>query len=496
MIEVAAIVYSVLCLQVCLGVSMIATASIASNRQMNAGSRAIDALLRVIGRGSVALGLWAIVCALGAPWFVQASGGFSMARFLAYVLAFIYGVLILCGGWFQSRVASALLFPPSIEEQRRREYRITLLRGFGWTLTLMPLSPLAGIYFLAAAVFGGAIRVQQECLLLILAVAMRTQAPLAEECESLADASRGRFRRRLRDLATRLRRGDRLSESLRALPGLVPAQTVTALRLAEDLGNVAEVANQEAQRFRRREENRLQGRFSMAGLSFYVCCFFLLTSGIIVFIGLWVVPRFMRILADFKTPVPAPTRALIYALTALGNAWHLIVAAFLVVILWGIWVLVRRGGWAGLNTGVFSFFYPRIETPGVLRSLAQTVVCHHPLSFGIETLEVHHPHRGIRRRLRRLREQLVRGSNSFEPLANSGLLSSREADALTCAQRAGNLAWVLESVAETIERRHRTIVESFVETVQPAVITAIALLVLGVCVGIFYPIINVIQVSL
>jgi type IV pilus assembly protein PilC len=496
MTEVAAIVYSVLCLQVCLGVSMIATASIASNRQMNAGSRAIDAFLRVIGRGSVALGLWGVVCALGAPWFVKASNTFEWGRFLAYVLALVYGVLILSGGWFQSRVASALLFPPPIEEQRRREYRITLLRGIGWTLTLMPLSPLAGIYFLGAAVFGGTIRVQQECLLLILAVAMRTQAPLAEECESLADASRGRFRQRLRDLAARLRRGERLSEALRAIPGLAPAQTVTALRLAEDLGNVAEVANQEAQRFRRREEDRLQGRFSMAGLSFYVCCFFLLTAGIIAFVTWWVVPRFMKILQDFKTPVPGPTRLLVHALTAVSNAWYLFVAAFLGVIAWAIWVLVRRGGWAGFNTRVFSFFYPRIETPGVLRSLAQTVACHHPLSFGIEALEVHHPHRGIRRRMRRLREQVIRGSNSFEPLADARLLSPREADALTCAQRAGNLAWVLESLADTIERRHRSFVESVVETVQPTVIAAIGLMVLGICVGMFYPIIHVIQVTL
>jgi len=98
--------------------------------------------------------------------------------------------------------------------------------------------------------------------------------------------------------------------------------------------------------------------------------------------------------------------------------------------------------------------------------------------------------------MRRLREQIVQGSNSFDPLANSGLLSSREANALTCAQRAGNLAWVLDSLADTIERRHRGIVESFVETVQPTVITAIALLVLGVCVGIFYPIIHIIEVAL
>jgi general secretion pathway protein F len=496
MIKTAAIVYSVLCLQLCLGVAMIATASIASNRQMNAGSRAIDHLLRVIGRGSLALGLWAIVCTLGAPLYIKGNGSFDLAAFLGYTAALIYSVLILSGGWLQARVASALLFPPAIEEQRKREYRVTLLRGIGWTLALMPLGPMAGVYFLASALFGGAIRVQQESLLLILAVAMRTSAPLSEECEALADASRGRFRRRLRELASRLRQGDRLSDALRAIPGLVPAQTVTALRLAEDLGNVTDVANEEALRFRRREETRLEGRFSMAGLTFYVFSFFVLAAAITAFLIYWVEPRFLKIFQDFKAPVPGPTRALVIAHGFVIDYWLLFAMGFLATFLWALYVVLRRGGWAGLNWSLASSVYPRLETPGVLRSLAQAVVCRQPLSFGVQALEVHHPHRGIRKRMRRLREQITRGNDGFQPLADCGLLSSREADALTCAERAGNLAWVLDSLAENIERRHRSFQESVVETVQPAVIAAVGLLVFGICVGIFYPIVHLIQVTL
>ncbi|HET6324571.1 MAG TPA: type II secretion system F family protein [Planctomycetaceae bacterium] len=496
MTAIVAIVYSILCLQLCLGVAMIATASIASNRQMNAGSRLIDGLLRVIGRGSFALGLWAIVCSLGARLYVKGGIKFDLATILIYVAALAYSVLILSGGWLQSRVATALLFPPPIAEQRRVEYRITLLRGIGWTLAIMPFGPLAAVYFLLAAFFGGAVRVQQESLLLILAVAMRTHAPLSEECEALADASRGRFRRRLRQLASRLRRGDRLSDALRAIPGLAPAATVTALRLAEDMGNVTEVANQEALRFRRREESRLEGRFSMAGLTFYVFSFFVLAAAVICFLIYWVEPRFGAIFRDFNSPVPAPTRALVDAQALLFDYWFLIVAACFGTIVWGLYVLLHRGGWSGLNWSVASSVYPRLQTPGVLRSLAQTVVCHQPLSLGVQALEVHHPHRGIRNRMRRLREQIVRGNNGFQPLADAGLLSGREADALACAERAGNLAWVLESLADNIERRHRSFQESVVETVQPAVIAAIGLLVLAICVGIFYPIIQLIQVSL
>jgi type II secretory pathway component PulF len=493
--KIAAILYSVLCLQLCLGVAMIATASVACNRQMNAGSRVIDTLLQTIGRGSVALGLWGIVCTFGAPFYVDSSPQFDFTKFLTYAAALTYSVLIVSGGWLQARVASSLLAPPPIEEQRRREYRLTLLRGIGWTLALMPFGPMAGIYFLAVALFGGTLRVQQESLLLILAVAMRTHAPLAEECEALADSSRGRFRRRLRELAARLRQGDRLSDALRAIPGLAPAQTVTALRLAEDLGNVADVASKEALRFRRREEDRLQGRFSMAGLIFYVCCFFALSTFVVGFLNYWIIPKFLKIFQDFGTPTPTPTRALVAALTVLGSYWYMFALAFFGIVMMAFYTLRRRGSWAGVNWGIASFVYPRLESPGILRSLAQTVECRHPLSYGIEALEIHHPQRGIRNRMRKLRERIARGNKGFEPLADSRLLSSREVDALACAERAGNLAWVLDSIAENIERRHRTLLESFVETAQPLMIAIVGLLVCGICVGIFYPIIEIIEVA-
>jgi type IV pilus assembly protein PilC len=194
--------------------------------------------------------------------------------------------------------------------------------------------------------------------------------------------------------------------------------------------------------------------------------------------------------------MPVPTRALVDALQVLGGYWYLFVLSILGVLAWALYLLLRRGGWAGLNWSVASSIYPRLEAPGVLRSLAQTVVCRHPLSFGIEALEVHHPHRGIRKRMRRLREQIARGNDSFRPLADSRLLSNCESDALACAERVGNLAWVLDSLADNIERRHRSFVESFVETVQPVVIAIVGLMVCGICVGIFYPIIEIIQVSL
>ena len=74
----------------------------------------------------------------------------------------------------------------------------------------------------------------------------------------------------------------------------------------------------------------------MAGLTFYVVCFFLLSAGLIAFLLYWVIPRFMRIFQEFHTSVPAPTRLMLTLVDAAGAHWYLFLGAFLGLIAWGL----------------------------------------------------------------------------------------------------------------------------------------------------------------
>jgi len=367
------------------------------------------------------------------------------------------------------------------------------LRVLGWMLMLMPLGMpfgvFVGFYFAIAAIFGGARRVQQESLLLILGIAVRTQAPLAEEIDGLADSSRGWFRRQLRKLAERLRKGERLSDALDDLPGLVPPETVTALRVAESLGNLVPVIQQEALRLRRREERRVQGRFSASGMVLYLCCVLCVAQVIVAFLMYWIMPKFKKIFEDFGMPLPPATMRLIRASDYFAD--HLLAIGFwmTVSIIGGAIVLVRRGGWAGVDWGFLSGVYPRLETPGVLRNLAQAVAVRRPLATALAGFELHHRRRHIRNRIRRVRDETVRGRDCFEPLSRHGLLNPREAAALTSAERVGNLAWALEGIADNIERRQLAREQVIAETVQPAIVIGLGLFIFFICTAFFIPLI-------
>lgn len=484
--------YIVLLVQLSLGVGMIATASVAANRRINTPAHSVEIVLYVLGCSSLALGVWALVMISSAIFF---QGG-TMMGFLVYCAALFYVVPLLLGGSLQARVARSLLRPPPIEQQRKDEWRISLLRFTGWSLTLMPIGmPLgvfASLYFAIAAIFGGSMRVQQESLLLILAIAVRTQSPLAEEVDLLADSSRGRFRKRLRKLADRLRQGDRLSDALGDTPGLVPTRTVTAIRVAEELGNVVPVIQQEAQWLRRREESRFEGRFSAAGMAFYLCCVLCVIQVVVGFLMYWIMPKFKKIMHDFGIPVPESTSRLIRVSDYFGDHAGLIALWMVVVIVGGTIVLVRRGGWSGIDWGFLSLLYPRLETPGVLRNLAQAVSVRRPLSTALAGLELHHRRRHVRNRIRRVRDEVVQGRDCFGPLCRCGLISAAEAAAFASAERAGNLEWALQGIADNIESRQRARSQVLVETVQPVIVIGLGLVVLCVCIAIFVPLIHMI----
>jgi type II secretory pathway component PulF len=492
MTVILASAYIILLVQLSLGVGMIATASVAANRRINTPARSVEIALYVFGCSSLALGVWALVMIAGAIFF---QGG-TMVGFLVYCAALFYVVPLLLGGSLQARVARSLLYPPPIEQQRKDEWRISLLRFIGWSLTLMPIGmPLgvfASLYFAIAAIFGGSMRVQQESLLLILAIAVRTQSPLAEEVDLLADSSRGAFRKRLRKLADRLRQGDRLSDALGDTPGLVPTRTVTAIRVAEELGNVVPVIQQEAQWLRRREESRFEGRFSAAGMAFYLCCVLCVIQVVVGFLMYWIMPKFKKIIHDFGIPVPESTSRLIHVSDYFGDHAGPIALWMAVVIAGGAILLARRGGWSGIDWGFLSVLYPRLETPGVLRNLAQAVSVRRPLATALAGMELHHRRRHVRNRIRRVRDEVTHGRDCFGPLCRSGLISAAEATALASAERAGNLEWALQGIADNIESRQRARGQVIVETVQPVIVIGLGLVVLCVCIAIFVPLIHMI----
>jgi type II secretory pathway component PulF len=98
-----------------------------------------------------------------------------------------------------------------------------------------------------------------------------------------------------------------------------------------------------------------------------------------------------------------------------------------------------------------------------------------------------------RRRFARVRERYAAGVSLWPALAAGRIVSRRDADLLAAAEIAGNLPWALNLLADRYDERQRRRFAMFLEIVQPTIVFLLGAVVLFICVGIFLPLVQLIN---
>jgi len=113
-----------------------------------------------------------------------------------------------------------------------------------------------------------------------------------------------------------------------------------------------------------------------------------------------------------------------------------------------------------------------------------------PLTTAVDTLATCSRSALERARFDRLRERVRGGDNIWNALADLRIISRRDSELLSAAERAGNLAWVLEMLADRRDERRRRRWLALLEIAQPCVVLVLGGLVFFVAVGMFLPLIK------
>jgi type II secretory pathway component PulF len=118
-----------------------------------------------------------------------------------------------------------------------------------------------------------------------------------------------------------------------------------------------------------------------------------------------------------------------------------------------------------------------LDQASILRVLAQAVERHASLSDAVAELADRYPKADIRDRLRDASGQINQGSEWCESLQRCGLLPAAEAGILKAAQRAGNLAWAMNEMADRLTRKLSARLVACLSIGFPAVMMVFGLLV-------------------
>jgi type II secretory pathway component PulF len=330
---------------------------------------------------------------------------------------------------------------------------------------------------------------KQEALLNILAIAADRRMPLAPAVAAFADQYHGIRRRRMMHLAARLNWGATLPDALAGSGSLVTRDATLLAWVGQESGQLPKALRTAAES----RSTHLPIWTSIAARLAYILVLMLVIQIICSFILYYIVPKFESIFRDFNLPLPRVTIMVIEAahyLIAFAPVTSLVPLAEVILL---IFLPVSFLGWGSYTVPVFDRLLGRRHTALVLRSLSLFVAGGKPIALGLSVLAAHYPAFWFRRRLRGADKYVRGGVDWIEALRRHRVIRAADAAVLASAESVGNLAWALEELAETAERRLATRVQLLIQTSFPLVVVILGILVFILATAYFLPLVSIIQ---
>lgn len=363
---------------------------------------------------------------------------------------------------------------------------IAFLGGLHWG----PLIPLVIVALFALGLsYFRFLRLERLSLLTSLAIASDRGVPLHEVAQSCAEDLKGSLQRRALLLAMFLRQGFSLSASLDTAGIRLSHDVKFAVLAAESTGQFGPAlrAAVALDNSARTENAAVTGKIT------YLVWIFQVMLGIVTFVMLNIVPVFAKMFEEFDLRLPAPTVLLVNVAIFLVQKWPLVLLALFPAI---VGVLL-------LDTYFFSaaaFLLPpleflRLRRHGtiVLRGMAAMVRQRRPLGEALRLAALNYPVWIIAWHLERVYNEFHLGLPWQESLRRFGFVSKYDAAVLHAAERAGNLDWALSDVADSMERRLTMRARLLVNVLFPLLILLLGGMVFFIVVGLFLPLIALIQ---
>lgn len=351
-------------------------------------------------------------------------------------------------------------------------------------------SPFPLFVLVLVCVVAGMRRSSDEAgLIWVMAIAAQKQLPLAPAVEEYAEQCRGRYRRRVLELADRLSEGHSLPIALEADSRLVAPPVRVAARVGWESGVLGQSLRElaAARSLRRPAWHALLGRLTLLILPLIVL------QAVTGFVMYFIAPKFKRIFADFGVGLPTITQ-FVYDIgdeTMTGVAVPTVIVFELVCLVYALGAFVSDGRWW------VPFPLDRVLRPldraVILRALAVCVEAGRTLSAGLVSLAHCYPKLWVRARMEQVIERAEQGTSWVECLREQGFIRHTDAAVLESAQRAGNLVWALREMADRGERQLAYVLAICVQVLFPIVVIGVGAVVFLFAVAYFSPLAKLIM---
>lgn len=335
---------------------------------------------------------------------------------------------------------------------------------------------------------------RQSSLLMVLASGIGDAESLIQGLQALGTESDGIWQNRVNQLLYLLNSGQGMSEALNTTGGLLPNDTLVAIRVAEENGTLKQVLGEEAHRLSYVDAEQNPVRPSLSSTLLWTLFVALFMSATLLFVFVQIIPQYVRIFQDFDVQLPAATELLMAIASPIREFWGLILFPNLTLIVVPILAIVY-GLYRHITTGhvLFSERLVRYWSPLILRTLGTSVAADGPIGPSLELIAKQLPVGRGTKALSAVRQKVISGFDALESLMKSGFITTSELNFLKSAQKNNHLDWALMHLATSLSERRRMRTNRCVAILQPTFVIGLGAVMAFVCVSLFLPLIQLVN---
>ncbi len=328
-----------------------------------------------------------------------------------------------------------------------------------------------------------------------LATLLAAAIPITKALEGLSEQNESEQLRAVIDqLASDVRGGKSLSESMRTFPRIFPVFYTSMVEVGEESGAIAQVLTDLADLLESEDEMRSEVTSAVAYPVFVLVLGFVTAFVLLAF----VLPRLFSMLTEMVEVLPAPTRVLLAVADFFGSYWIAILVAIAAA---GVaWRLYTRTPAGQLQWDTFKLQLPILgdlfQTSALARftrmlgTLERSGV---PLLQGLEVVRNTVGNLIVSRHIDQVTEETRGGDSLAAPLRRTGLLPPTMVQMIAVGEETGQLDTMLLRVAGMQEQLLRNRSKALISLLGPALILVVGAVVGFIVIALLLPIFQMSQ---
>lgn len=285
--------------------------------------------------------------------------------------------------------------------------------------------------------------------------------------------------------------GSALWEAMDEHPKVFSELYVNLVRAGEASGQLGKVLERLADTLEVQQERSSKVKSALA----YPVLLLSAGFGAVLFILMFLVPRFSKIFSSLNRELPAPTKALLALQAFMSANWlFLLIGIVVVVIGFRAWDKTEQGGLTldgiRMRMLIIGSISHKEAVARFCRTMATLVEGGVPILTSFDVAERAVGNRVLRKAINDVKSAVREGESLAEPLRRSGVFPGLVTNMIAVGEETGSLGDMLNRVADTYEAEVANRMRQMISLVEPGVIMFMGLIIGSIVLSMLIPVLE------